>query len=86
MPNPARSMGVSPTRGLTTEPVKVLIGDCCTAQYSFVRWREPACKKVDSNSYALNADLFEIAGGLVSEHDAEFMDTLWHCTSGTWPE
>jgi hypothetical protein len=39
--------------------------------------------KVDSNSYALYADLFEIAGGLVSEHDAEFMDTLWHCASGT---
>ena len=29
MPNPARSMGVNPTLGLTTEPVKVLMGDCC---------------------------------------------------------
>lgn len=28
MPDPARSMGVSPTLGFTTEPVKVLIGDC----------------------------------------------------------
>jgi hypothetical protein len=28
------------------------------------------------NSYTLYADLFEIAAGLVSEHDAEFMDTL----------
>jgi hypothetical protein len=27
MPCPARSMGVSPTLGLTTEPVKVAIGD-----------------------------------------------------------
>ena len=55
---------------------------------SFVRWREPACKKVDSNSYALNADLFEIAGGLVSEHDAEFMDTLCGTVlqGRSWPE
>jgi hypothetical protein len=37
----------------------------------------------DFDSYALYADLFEIVAGLVSEHDAEFMDTLWHCTSGT---
>ena len=29
MPNPARRMGVSPTLGLTTEPVNALIGDCC---------------------------------------------------------
>jgi hypothetical protein len=29
MPNPARIMGVNPILGLTTEPVKVLIGDCC---------------------------------------------------------
>jgi hypothetical protein len=29
MPNPARSMGVNPSLGLTTEPVKVLIGECC---------------------------------------------------------
>ena len=29
-----------------------------------------------SNSYTLYADLFEIAAGLVSEHDAEFMDAL----------
>jgi hypothetical protein len=27
MPNPARSMGVNPSLGLTTEPVKVLIGE-----------------------------------------------------------
>lgn len=30
MPNPARSMGVNPTLGLTTEPSKVLIGDFCS--------------------------------------------------------
>lgn len=30
----------------------------------------------DSNSYTLYAYLFEIAAGLVSEHDAEFMDAL----------
>jgi hypothetical protein len=29
MPSPARRMGVNPTLGLTTEPVKALIGDCC---------------------------------------------------------
>jgi len=29
MPNPARRMGVNPTLGLTTEPVKALIGDSC---------------------------------------------------------
>jgi len=28
MPNPARSMGVNPSLGLTTEPLKVLIGEC----------------------------------------------------------
>lgn len=29
MPNPARRTGVSPTLGLTTEPLKGLIGECC---------------------------------------------------------
>jgi hypothetical protein len=28
MPNPARSMGVNPSLGLTTDPLKVLIGEC----------------------------------------------------------
>ena len=28
------------------------------------------------NYYSLYAGLFEIAAGLVSEHDAEFVDTL----------
>jgi hypothetical protein len=80
MPNPARIMGVNPTLGLTTEPVKVLMGDCCD---QFRQNGEPAA----DDSYALYANLFEIAAGLVSEHDAEFMDPLWHCTQGqSWPE
>jgi len=42
---------------------------------------------IDSNSYTLNADLFEIPAGLVSEHDAEFMDTLYHGTQRhSWPK
>ena len=42
---------------------------------------------VDSNSYALYGGLFEVAAGLVPEHDAEFMDPLGHCTQGRgWPE
>ncbi len=36
----------------------------------------------DSNAHALYADLFEIAAGLISEHDAEVMDTLQRCTQG----
>lgn len=75
MPNPARNMGVNPSLGLTTEPLKVLIGECCIV---VVRQgeRSHAREIGDSNSYTLYADLFEIAAGLVSEHDAEFMDTL----------
>ena len=29
MPNPARNMGVNPSLGLTTEPLKGLIGESC---------------------------------------------------------
>jgi len=75
MPNPARSTGVNPSLGLTTEPLKVLIGDCCIV---VVRQRERSHAREidDSNSYTLYAGLFEIAAGLVSEHNAELMYTL----------
>jgi hypothetical protein len=76
MPNPARNMGVNPSLGLTTEPVKVLIGECYIV---VVRQGGKVARKREiggSNSYTLYTDLFEIAAGLVSDHDAEFMDTL----------
>ena len=69
MPSPARSIGVSPILGLTTEPVKGAIGDRYGAIGS-VPIRRNRCP------YALERCLFEIATGLVSEHDAEIMDAL----------
>ena len=79
MPSPARRMGVNPTLCLTTEPVKGLIGDCCGS----VRGRaQPACKIDDSSAYPMDVYLLESTAGLVSEHDAEFMDPLWRCTQG----
>jgi hypothetical protein len=44
MPNPARRMGVNPTLGLTTEPVKALIGDCCGLVVREGAGDSPACR------------------------------------------
>ena len=76
MPNPARSMGVNPSLGLTTDPLKVLIGECYIVVVRQGKGHTQERLVIDSNSYTLYADLFEITAGLVSEHDAEFMDTL----------
>jgi hypothetical protein len=70
MPSPARSIGVSPILGLTTEPLKAAIGDC----YGAIKGSVLVC--MNRCPYALERCLFEIATGLVSEHDAEIMDAL----------
>lgn len=70
IPSPARSMGVSPILGLTTEPLKGPIGDRYGAIRESVNMQGIKCP------YALERCLFEITTGLVSEHDAEIMDAL----------
>lgn len=78
MPNPARRMGVSPTLGLTTEPVNALIGDCCGPSEC-----SPAACRIDySSTYPLYGYLLEVTAGLVSEDGAEFMDPLRHYNQG----
>ena len=63
-------MGVSPTLGLTTEPLKVAIGD----RYGTIRGS--VLIRRNWYPYAVERYLFKIATGLVSEHDAEIMDAL----------
>jgi len=53
MPNPARRMGVNPTRGLTTEPVKALIGDSCGLIVREGTGDSPVCRIGDFSSYPL---------------------------------
>jgi hypothetical protein len=72
-------MGVNPTLGLTTEPVNALIGDCCSGLSEKVA---PHAGFDDSSSYPLYGYLFEVTTSLVSDHDTEFMDPLWHHTQG----
>jgi hypothetical protein len=72
-------MGVNPTLGLTTEPVNALIGDCCGLSEKVA---PHAGSMIDSSSYPLYGYLFEVTTSLVSDHNAEFMDPLWHHTQG----